>query len=192
MIRQVAIAYLSHWRRHPGMLLTLVLGLSLATALWSAVQAINTEARTSYARAAALHTPVDRTVLVMRDGGPIPLTLYTALRRNGWPVSAVLDGRTSLGETRVTVMGVDMVSSPILPGDLENTDAITPAQLLTLPGVVFVGPETAKRVKDIPDGPGPACGSGRSRGYRADRYQPGKRALGSNTVGVASIPFARP
>jgi putative ABC transport system permease protein len=48
----VAAAILSHWRRHPLQLLTLVLGLALATALWSGVQAINAEARAAYARAA--------------------------------------------------------------------------------------------------------------------------------------------
>ena len=33
----------SHWRRNPLQLLTLLLGLALATALWSGVQAINAE-----------------------------------------------------------------------------------------------------------------------------------------------------
>ena len=45
-------ALLSHWRRRPFQLLTLILGLSLATALWSGVQAINAEARKSYGEAA--------------------------------------------------------------------------------------------------------------------------------------------
>ena len=39
------LALLSHWRRNPMQLFTLVVGLSLATALWSGVQAVNTEAR---------------------------------------------------------------------------------------------------------------------------------------------------
>ncbi|MFD2855672.1 hypothetical protein ACFSZS_14155 [Seohaeicola zhoushanensis] len=53
MIAAALGALLSHWRRQPGQFATLVLGLALATALWSAVQAINAEARASYARAAA-------------------------------------------------------------------------------------------------------------------------------------------
>ncbi|MCP4822412.1 MAG: hypothetical protein GY883_24775, partial [Shimia sp.] len=52
MILTIAEATLSHWRRRPGQLLTLVIGLALATALWSGVQAINAEARASYDRAA--------------------------------------------------------------------------------------------------------------------------------------------
>ena len=37
-------ALLSHWGRHPFQLAMLLVGLSLATALWSGVQAINAEA----------------------------------------------------------------------------------------------------------------------------------------------------
>ena len=44
---------LSHWRRHPMQLATLLIGLISATALWSGVQALNQQARLSYDRAAA-------------------------------------------------------------------------------------------------------------------------------------------
>ena len=44
---------LSHWRRHPMQLATLLIGLISATALWSGVQALNAQARSSYDRAAA-------------------------------------------------------------------------------------------------------------------------------------------
>jgi putative ABC transport system permease protein len=43
---------LSHWRRHPMQLATLLIGLISATALWSGVQALNQQARESYDRAA--------------------------------------------------------------------------------------------------------------------------------------------
>lgn len=47
MTGAVLEALASHWRRNRLQLLTLVLGLALATALWSGVQAINAEARAS-------------------------------------------------------------------------------------------------------------------------------------------------
>ena len=53
MNRTAFLALLSHWRRHPVQLVTLCIGLMLATALWSGVQAVNAEARASYDRAAA-------------------------------------------------------------------------------------------------------------------------------------------
>lgn len=54
MLRASLDALSSHWRRHPMQFAMLLLGLSLATALWSGVQAINAEARASYDRAAAM------------------------------------------------------------------------------------------------------------------------------------------
>lgn len=51
MIRAAFLALLSHWLRHPLQLVTLAVGLALATGLWSAVQAINSEARASYKQA---------------------------------------------------------------------------------------------------------------------------------------------
>ena len=67
MWRAGLTALLSHWRRHPFQLAMLLLGLSLATALWSGVQAINAEARAAYDRALALDPgPAERMWLERR------------------------------------------------------------------------------------------------------------------------------
>ena len=41
----ISAVLLSHWRRHPMQLATLLIGLISATALWSGVQALNAQAR---------------------------------------------------------------------------------------------------------------------------------------------------
>jgi putative ABC transport system permease protein len=74
---------MSHWRRSPGQLLMLWLGLALATALWSGVQAINAEARSSYDAAASALGQDQLPRLVAQDGGPVPIEAYAALRRAG-------------------------------------------------------------------------------------------------------------
>ena len=58
---------LSHWRRHPMQLATLLIGLISATALWSGVQALNQQARTSYDRAAATFGGARTAMLVGRE-----------------------------------------------------------------------------------------------------------------------------
>src|SRR5512133_4046279 len=60
---------LSHWRRHPMQLATLLIGLISATALWSGVQALNQQARTSYDRAAATFGGTRTPMLVSPSGG---------------------------------------------------------------------------------------------------------------------------
>ncbi|HSF64800.1 MAG TPA: FtsX-like permease family protein, partial [Paracoccaceae bacterium] len=102
-------ALMSHWRRHPLQLAMLVLGLALATALWSGVQAINAEARAAYARAASTlgQDRLDR--LVPAPGAVLTVADYAALRQAGWPVSPVLEGRT---ETGLRVLGVEPLTLP--------------------------------------------------------------------------------
>ncbi|WP_103256967.1 FtsX-like permease family protein [Tabrizicola aquatica] len=82
----------------------LLLGLALATALWSGVQAINAEARAAYARAASVlgQDRLDRLV------GPLTVTRYAELRREGWPVSPVLEGRLD----GLRVLGIEPLTLP--------------------------------------------------------------------------------
>jgi putative ABC transport system permease protein len=140
MRRAAFLTLLSHWRRHPGQLLTLVLGLSLATALWSGVQAINTEARASYATAAESLGQNSLATLGGRQG-PIRQARFAELRRAGWLVSPILEGRLRVGDRSVRLRGYDPLTAPFAAQavDLSAPDAL--AGFLT--GTVgFAHPET--------------------------------------------------
>lgn len=144
------LALLSHWRRHPLQLVTLLAGLALACGLWSAVQAINAEARASYA-AAADQLGRGQLEELRAATGPIPVARYVALRRAGWQVAPVLEGRTRLGGTSVTVMGIDVLTWPALAGLTGATTGV--ADLLRPQGRLFVNPATAARLNgaDLPE-----------------------------------------
>jgi putative ABC transport system permease protein len=105
-------ALLSHWRRKPLQLLTLVIGIALATALWSGVQAINSEARASYARAASVLEQAALAQIVARDGTGISTQTYGKLRRAGWNVSPVIEGTYRFGNSRIRLVGIDPLSMP--------------------------------------------------------------------------------
>ena len=144
-------ALLSHWRRRPGQLATLLLGLALATALWSAVQAINAEARASYDAAAGALGVAGYDTLADPQG-PLSVDTFVALRREGWQVSPVLEGRLPTGEggVPIRVQGLDLLSAP--PGSLpaglaalgEGTE---PAALFTAPGLAFAAPDVVARLQ---------------------------------------------
>ena len=165
-------ALLSHWRRHPGQAATLVLGLALATALWTGVQAINSEARASYDRAASLVTQNNRPVIRAGDGVDVALADYIALRRAGWQVAPVLEGRTRLAGVTLTLIGVEPLSAPVLPQTEDTaTEGESGTEALTAfigpPGRLFAEPGTAARLRgaveqtvfDSPDiAPGTAIG----------------------------------
>ncbi|MEX0307666.1 MAG: FtsX-like permease family protein [Ruegeria sp.] len=146
---------LSHWRSHPLQLMTLLTGIALATCLWSAVQAINAEARASYDRANA-QLAIGQFDELRASGNLIPLSRYAALRRAGWQVAAVLEGSLRVEGRSVRLMGVDMIAYPALPAitEIEQGEAApAPADILTAPGRLLTSPELASLFQSASDFP---------------------------------------
>ncbi|HEX9360364.1 MAG TPA: FtsX-like permease family protein [Bradyrhizobium sp.] len=150
---------LSHWRRHPMQLATLLIGLISATALWSGVQALNQQARTSYDRAAATFGGARTAMLVSRNGATFPQQLFVDLRRAGWPVSPVVEGRIQVGGRSLRLLGIEPVTIPVEVG---NAPAIGKAGLqsfVTPPGEMLVAPETLSDLK-LTEGATPLASDG--------------------------------
>ena len=108
-------ALLSHWRRHRLQCFSILTGLWLATALWTGVQALNSQARSDYARASAVVAGPLHAQLVPRDGERFDQSLYLQLRQLGWQASPVLEGRLRFaGEPprSVRVLGIEPLSLP--------------------------------------------------------------------------------
>ena len=138
---------LSHWRRHPMQLATLLIGLISATALWSGVQALNQQARTSYDRAAATFGGTRTAMLVGQNSSTFPQQLFIDLRRAGWPVSPVLEGRIQIEGRSFRLLGIEPVT---LPAEVGNAPAIGKANLqsfMTPPGEMLVARETLSDLK---------------------------------------------
>jgi putative ABC transport system permease protein len=150
MLTQGFAVLLSHWRRHKLQFAMLLLGLALATALWSAVQAINGEARASYARAAAVVGQDRLEQLVMADGTHIPQETYIALRKAGWLVSPVLEGEKRFGPERLHVLGVDPLTLPAEAAQVNVGAAdIGLRPFITPPGIFIMSAETAARLNGV-------------------------------------------
>ncbi|MEM9440095.1 MAG: FtsX-like permease family protein [Pseudomonadota bacterium] len=105
---------LSHWRRNPVQLAAIFLGVALATALWSGVQAINGEARASYARAEALLGGDTVASLLPIAGKRLPQKDFITLRRQGVLVSPVLEGTIEIKSGRYRLLGIEPVSMPAI------------------------------------------------------------------------------
>jgi putative ABC transport system permease protein len=142
----VLTALLSHWRRNGVQFFALISGLALATALWSGVQAINAEARASYDAAAATLGEGQFDQLLPRAGDVIDQSTYIALRRAGWQVSPVLEGRIDTPEGRVRIVGLDPLTAPgsIAPVGMQEDTNLD--DFLTR-GVLFAGSDVANRLE---------------------------------------------
>ncbi len=138
MTRAVFSALLSHWLRNPVQLFTLLAGLALGTALWSGVQAINSEARASYDAAASTLGEGNFTQVAARDSGVIAQQTYIALRRAGWNVSPVIEGR--LGAVRI--IGIDPVTAPRGMGPLKLGEGADIGVFISGTGQIFARADT--------------------------------------------------
>lgn len=156
-------ALLSHWRRHPLQCASILTGLWLATTLWAGVQALNQQARADYARANALLTGAAQAQVSPRHGERFDQHAYIQLRRAGWPVSPVLEGRLRFADAEpvsVKLLGIEPLSLP--PGSAiagQAAQRIDPAAFIGPPGQAWIAPDTLQRLGLAP-GAEPLSGDG--------------------------------
>ena len=146
VFRQTLRALLSHWRRHPVQFFSVLTGLWLATSLLTGVEALNSQARDSYARASQLIGGEPQASLSTPNGATFAQQWFVDLRRQGWPVSPLLQGRLFLkghDDQRLQLMGIEPVS---LPADSAVAGQAMPiervVEFFTPPGSTWISPET--------------------------------------------------
>nr|WP_215731910.1 FtsX-like permease family protein [Pseudomonas anatoliensis] len=158
-------ALLSHWRRHPVQFFSVLTGLWLATSLLTGVEALNSQARDSYARASQLIGGEPQASLSTPNGATFPQQWFIDLRRQGWPVSPLLQGRLILKDhdnQRLQLMGIEPVS---LPADSAVAGQAMPiervVEFFTPPGSTWISPETL-RALNLSEGATPQTVSGQT------------------------------
>ncbi len=151
---------LSHWMRQPVQLATLLIGLALATGLWTGVQAINEEARASYAQASNAFGPDRFDSLVRTDGAALTIDDFVALQRAGWRTSPVLEGRFQRGEFSVRVLGIEPLTLPDFGSDMGfastpggEVEPGNPLDFIGSDGAGIAAPDTALALDTVPDAP---------------------------------------
>ena len=162
---QTLRALLSHWRRHPVQLFSVLIGLWLASGLLTGVQALNSQARDSYARASQLIGGEPQASLVAVDGATFGQQLFVELRQAGWPVSPVLQARVQLKDQpdqRLLLLGIEPLSLPMgsaLAGQAlaleQRVDFVSP------PGRTWIAPTTMQTL-GLREGDRPLTTTGRT------------------------------
>ncbi len=141
MLRTVFGALWGHWRRNLLQLFTLIAGLALATALWSGVQAINSEARASYQAAADTLGEGSYAQILAPEGVKLTIEDFVALRRAGWLVTPVIEGRYN----GVRLIGVDPLTSPSGLGGGDVSVDVGDFD----PRVIWANPDAVDQLQDL-------------------------------------------
>ncbi|MBF8748576.1 MULTISPECIES: ABC transporter permease [Pseudomonas] len=144
-------ALCSHWWRHRLQCLGIFTGLWLATALWTGVQALNTQARSDYAQARAVLAGPALPQIVARDGQRFDQALYVQLRKQGWQVTPVLEGRLRIADQpqiSLRLIGIEPLS--LLPGMSvagAGTQGFDLQAFIGAPGQAWIGPDTLRQLR---------------------------------------------
>jgi putative ABC transport system permease protein len=150
---------IGHWRRHPLNFATLLIGLAIATALWSGVQALNRQARASYDRAASVLGPHGSTVLVPARGAFVAQDVFVTLRRAGWKVSPVLEGTVRISGAAYRLVGIEPLTLPAGSRLADVRSGVSLERFLVPPGQTLVARETLADLGDV-DGARPVTDRG--------------------------------
>ncbi|MFJ2682301.1 FtsX-like permease family protein [Pseudomonas sp. NPDC087342] len=165
VFRETLRALLSHWRQHPVQFFSVLTGLWLATSLLTGVQALNSQARESYARASQLIGGEPQASLSAPGGGVFSQQLFVELRQAGWPVSPVLQGRVTLKghvDQRLQLMGIEPVSLPAgsaVAGQALDIERIV--EFFSPPGSTWISPQTLQTL-GLREGDTPVSESGQT------------------------------
>ena len=165
VFEQTLRALFSHWRRHPVQFFSVLTGLWLATSLLTGVEALNSQARDSYARASRMIGGEPQASLSTPSGATFSQQWFVDLRRQGWPVSPLLQGRLTLKgheNQRLQLMGIEPVS---LPTDSAVAGKAMPieriVEFFSPPGSTWISPETL-RALNLAEGATPATETGQT------------------------------
>ncbi|WP_078085599.1 FtsX-like permease family protein [Microbulbifer mangrovi] len=107
----LAGVFLSHYRRHPGQLLGLLLILLCAAMLWSGVRSLTGSAENAVAKSTTALEPL--LSVVRTDGEPLAVDDFVRLRRSGLCVSPRLEVRVAANDAPA-VIGIDPFSAACL------------------------------------------------------------------------------
>ncbi|WP_299362842.1 FtsX-like permease family protein [uncultured Paracoccus sp.] len=130
----------------------LLSGLMLATALWSGVQAVNAEARASYAAASDRLGAGSLSRLEPAPGQALTTADHVALRRAGWLVSPVVEGRLRAGSARVAVLGIEPLTRIGLTPEADGPGPDPTGDLhgfITAPGIGYSDASTAAILEGV-------------------------------------------
>jgi putative ABC transport system permease protein len=158
-------ALLSHWRHHPVQFFSVLTGLWLATSLLTGVQALNSQARESYARASQLIGGEPQASLAAPGGGTFSQQMFVDLRRAGWPVSPALQAGVILKgheDQRLQLLGIEPVSLPTgaaVAGQVLPIEQVV--EFFSAPGSTWISPQTLQAL-DMQAGERPLAMNGQA------------------------------
>ena len=117
LILKVIVA---NWKKTKGQLIFTILGIAIASTLWSSVDIVNNQTIKAQKRAIDLLQTAFKPIIIDRELSYVSQNDYIQLRQDGWLVNPVI--RAPLENSNVTIVGIDLLADgkKILPSSEKN------------------------------------------------------------------------
>ncbi len=99
---------LANWKKTKGQLIFTILGIAVASSLWSSIDIINNQTIKAQKRSIELLQSAFKPIIVDRERPHVRQTDYIRLRLDGWLVNPVI--RAALKNSNITVIGIDFLA----------------------------------------------------------------------------------
>ena len=105
----------ANWKKAKGQLFFTILGIAIASTLWSSVDIVNNQTIKAQKRSIDLLQTAFKPIIIDRELPYVSQNDYVKLRLNGWLVNPVI--RAPLKNTDIMIVGIDLLADgkKILP-----------------------------------------------------------------------------
>ena len=107
----------ANWKKAKGQLIFTILGIAIASTLWSGVDLINNQTIKAQKRSIDLLQAAFKPIIIDKELPYVSQADYTQLRLDGWVVNPVI--RETLKNSNITIVGIDILADrkKILAGE---------------------------------------------------------------------------
>ena len=99
---------IANWKKTKGQLLFTILGITIASALWSSIDIVNNQTIKAQKRSIELFESSFKPIIIDRELPYVTERDYVQLRLDGWIVNPVI--RANLNNSNVTIIGIDFLA----------------------------------------------------------------------------------
>ncbi len=100
---------LANWKKTKGQLIFTILGIAVASALWSSIDIVNNQTIKAQKRSIQLLQSAFKPIIIDRENRYVRQADYVQLRLDGWLVNPVI--RAALKKSNVTILGIDFLAA---------------------------------------------------------------------------------
>ena len=98
----------ANWKKAKGQLIFTILGIAIASTLWSSISIVNNQTIKAQKRSIDLLQAAFKPIIIDKELPYVSQTDYTQLRLDGWLVNPVI--RETLKNSNITIIGIDILA----------------------------------------------------------------------------------